>query len=139
MQRFLKICWEAFHQLNETVKNVHRSRFWELLGSKLCKKYLRKFGKMLFVGPGSEKNRFFSFQSKVTITSNSKLKLDIVHLKTYITVHYHVPQTRTFWEWSRDRICGDAFYNKISKWLWTLLDILSQNMVDLSLNPTIYR
>ena len=64
-------------------------------------------------GSKLSKNRFFRFQSKVSITSNSKLKLDIVHLKTCITVVCHHSQTRTFWEWSANRICTYAFYNKI--------------------------
>ena len=64
-------------------------------------------------GSKLRKNRFFRSQSKVKVISISKLKLAMVHLKTYIILHPHAWQTRTFWEWSREKICAYAFYYKI--------------------------
>ena len=77
--------------------------------------------------------RFFSFVGKFTWRKKAfllnlqksnqhiemKNKLDIKHLKKYLIWNFHLVWPVQFREWSGNRICGDAFYNKISFSWWT--------------------
>ena len=81
---------------------------FENIEVKILLKVLTQIWDNVICGSKLRQNRFFRFYSKVTIISSSKLKLDIVHLKTCITVLCHHSQTLTFWEWSRDRIWKHA-------------------------------
>ena len=96
--------------------SCEKRKSWSFLRTFRFKNVLNSFTQVwenLICGSRLRQNRYFSFCLEVNIFSTFKLKLDIIHLKTCITVFCYHSQTLSFREWSGNRISGHAFLYKI--------------------------
>ena len=108
-QRFLENLLRNCSQISWSCEKRKSWSFLRMFSFKNVLNYFTQVWENLICVSRLRQNKYFSFCLEVNNFSTSKLKLDIVHLRTYITLHSHAWHTRTFWQWSVDRIFGPSF------------------------------